>query len=91
MWITLNRTRPLHEPIICNRISRTRLARLHPLDFAFEFRASADAALGKGLSGSTKQAYNSHVNYFYEFCQSITLDIRLFGAPVSDDKRTTAT
>ena len=84
VWVTLNRKRPLHEPIICNRISRARLTRLHPIDFALELRASADTALAEGLSGSTKQAYNSHVNYFYEFCQSITLDIRVFGAPVSD-------
>ena len=40
----------------------------------------ADAALGEGLAPLTQWSYSSHVNYFLEFCQSISLDMYSFGA-----------
>ncbi len=80
----LNRKRPAPELRLCNRVSHSRLARLDPNDLAIELRASADTAIAEGLAGSTRQVYSSHVNYFFEFCQLITLDMELFGAAVRD-------
>lgn len=80
----VNRKRPAPEPRICNRISQSRLARLDPNDLAIELRASADAAIAEGLAGSTRQVYSSHVNYFFEFCQLITLNMEMFGASIRD-------
>ena len=77
----MTQKRVIAEPRLHSRISKARVAAVHPLEMSAALSALATAAHSHGLTASTQSSYSSHVNYFLEFSLSLSVDHNQFGAP----------